>query len=225
MPEANFAAVMEHVFAREGGYVDHPADPGGATNMGITQATLAAWRGRAVTKAEVRALTREEASDIYYQRYWRAAGCHQMPPGFDLVLMDAAVNSGPVRGVRWLQEGLGVATDGIVGPITVEAAWKAGPDELRKAIDAREKFLRGLSTWSKFGRGWTRRLDEVRAAAAEMLLVHLLDAPAEPEAEAAEEAEEVEPGDRAYQLLTGAADLFHQAADMMNRAAEILKED
>ena len=70
MAESNFERALACVLRHEGGYGDHPADPGGATNFGVTRATLAHHRGRPVTKAEVRALTRAEAAGIYRQRYW-----------------------------------------------------------------------------------------------------------------------------------------------------------
>lgn len=162
-----FDACLAEVLKHEGGYVDHPDDPGGATNMGITHATLAAWRGKAVTKADVKALQRAEVASIYRSRYWLPVNGDALPPGVDLVLFDFAVNSGPARAVKTLQRVLGVTQDGAIGPVTM-AALKASPGPVTVIMDmsdARMAFLKSLKTWPTFGRGWTRRVDEVEAAA------------------------------------------------------------
>lgn len=95
MARETFAACLSETLAHEGGYVDHPKDPGGATNMGITQAALSDWRDRPVSRFEVRTLTRVEADAIYRARYWNAVRGDDLPPGLDLVAFDGAVNSGP----------------------------------------------------------------------------------------------------------------------------------
>lgn len=166
MAARNFAAALAHVLRQEGGYVDHPADPGGATNLGITQGTLAAWRGRAVNKDEVRALGREEAGAIYRARYWDAVRADTLPAGVDLSVFDCAVNSGPSRATRLLQRALGVAEDGLIGPATQAALDRADPAALIGAFTAaRLAFLEQLSTFPVFGRGWRRRLAATEAAA------------------------------------------------------------
>lgn len=169
MGAGGFEAALARVLAHEGGYVDHPSDPGGATNMGITHATLAAWRGRPVSKADVRALGQREAAAIYRARYWEPIRGDDLPGGLDYATFDAAVHSGPSRAVRWLQAALGVARDGIVGPVTLAAARAAGADALDRAVASRRAFLMSLAAWPTFGRGWGRRLDEVAAGARAML--------------------------------------------------------
>jgi lysozyme family protein len=166
MVRANFETALSAVLAHEGGYVDHPDDPGGATNMGVTHATLADWRGALVTRAEVRALTRAEAAAIYEARYWHAVRADELPGGLDLALFDFAVNSGPVRAIRSLQAVLGVAVDGRIGPITLAAIAVRDASALVGAMSAaRLAFLTRLSTFPVFGRGWTRRVEAVRTAA------------------------------------------------------------
>lgn len=169
MSGARFQACLQTVLAHEGGYVDHPRDPGGATNLGITRATLAAWRGLAVAdlpKAEVKSLGLEEAAAIYRARYWTRCGCDDLPAGLDLVVFDSAVNSGPGRSVGWLQAVLGVPVDGEVGPVTkASISARPVPDLLRAVLARRRAFLRRLPTWPVFGRGWTRRLRNVETAA------------------------------------------------------------
>lgn len=163
---ARFRACLAETLRHEGGYADHPADPGGATNMGITHLTLAAWRGKPVTKQDVRDLTKAEASAIYHARYWLPVKGDALPPGVDLAVFDYAVNSGTGRAVKALQKVLGVAQDGAIGALTLAAVAKAGPVTLIMDLcDARMVFLRGLVTWQTFGAGWTRRVSEVEDAA------------------------------------------------------------
>jgi lysozyme family protein len=159
-----FEDVMPHIFLWEGGYVDHPRDPGGATNMGITIGTLRRWRGEAVTKQDVQNLTKGEAEQIYKAYYWDVVRCDELPSGVNYVMMDAAVNSGPSASVKWIQKSLRVSVDGILGPVTMQAI-QSHPDKKKLALDAvqyRELFLRRLSTFNTFGRGWINRLNHVR---------------------------------------------------------------
>jgi lysozyme family protein len=162
--EARFAACVAEVLRQEGGYIDHPADPGGCTNRGITRATLVIWRRQPVTCAEVATLGEAEARAIYRAHYWNAVRGDDLPPGLDLVVLDAAVNSGRRRSVSWLQQAVGVEPDGAIGPRTL-AAVRAVNDHralLRRLCALRLDFLRGLPAWPEFGRGWQRRVDAVR---------------------------------------------------------------
>ncbi|RVU13206.1 glycoside hydrolase family 108 protein [Methylobacterium oryzihabitans] len=160
-----FGLVLKH----EGGYVDHPDDPGGATNLGVTIGTLSAWLGRAATKAEVRALTVAAVAPIYRARYWNAVRGDDLPAGLDYAVFDFAVNSGPGRAVMALQRALGVADDGRLGPVTLTALADKDPVALITALcDDRMAFLRKLSTWGSFGKGWTSRVQGVRAGALAM---------------------------------------------------------
>ena len=109
MTAANFDAAFKLTCEFEGGYVDDPDDPGGATNLGITLATLARWRGQPVTKADVKALTRTEAAAIYRKDYWDAVGGDAMPGGIDMTLFDHAVHSGPAAALKILREAVGLA--------------------------------------------------------------------------------------------------------------------
>lgn len=166
MASVSFARALAHVLRREGGYVDHPQDPGGVTNHGITHATLAAWRGRPVGKEEVRALTREDAGAIYRSRYWDTIAGDALPAGLDLALFDFAVNSGPGRAVRTLQRLIGTPIDGRVGPQTLAAVAARPPAAMISALcRARLSFLERLITFSVFGRGWRRRVAATETAA------------------------------------------------------------
>jgi len=167
--ERNFDKSMTEAYKHEGGYVDHPSDPGGATNMGITIGTLSAARGYRVTKRDVRNLTRAEASGIYRRNYWDRVRGDDLPAGLDYVTFDAAINSGPARGAKWTQRALGVAADGKIGNLTIKAARAAQPIPAVKAACAeRLRFLRSLRNWKTFGRGWGRRVAEVEVKAVVM---------------------------------------------------------
>lgn len=170
MAAEHFDRALALVLKHEGGYVDHPADPGGATNLGVTQATLTAHRARPVTKAEVRALTRAEAAAIYRRRYWDVVRGDELPPGLDLAVFDLAVNSGPGRAAKILQRALGVPQDGAIGPVTLSVLARADPAVLIAAVTReRLRFLQGLPTWPTFGRGWRRRVAAVEQEARALL--------------------------------------------------------
>lgn len=169
-----FEQCLSHVLEHEGGYVDDPEDPGGATNMGITRRTLADWRHVApwpdLPKTEVRNLKRSEAANIYQNRYWQVCGAQNMPVGLDLALFDFAVNSGPRRAVQYLQAIVRTIEDGVVGPRTLSAVERACRTRGVAALIAllcanRMAFLRRLSTYERFGSGWTSRVNAVRRQA------------------------------------------------------------
>lgn len=172
MSASNYERALREVLRHEGGYVDHPSDPGGATNMGITQRTLAAWRKTRVAKSDVRSLTHEEAASIYRAQYWAKVRADELPAGLDLAVFDLAVNSGPDRAIRMMQMVAGVALDGRIGPITLRAVTdQSGAELVEKLCDARLHFLSGLPTYPIFGRGWRRRVEEVRTLARRMALM------------------------------------------------------
>jgi len=165
-----FTRCVDLIFRHEGGFVDDPADPGGATNMGITIGTLAAVRGTPVTREDVQNLTREEARRIYRAHYWNALSCDSLPAGIDLVVFDFGVNAGVSRSAKLLQQLVHVEADGEIGPITAGAARTIDPDHVITAFsDARMDHYRSLSTWERFKDGWTRRTAEMREAALKML--------------------------------------------------------
>jgi lysozyme family protein len=168
---SRFIDLVEGVLDREGGYVDHRDDPGGCTNMGITIGTLGDWRGEKVTCDDVRALTRDEAKEIYHSRYWSAVRANAMPPGVDVMLFDFAVNAGPGRAAKILQTLLRkrdatLKVDGAIGPRTLAAVKKASARALIDEFHAEKmRFYRGLGTWNTFGKGWAARADAVLAEA------------------------------------------------------------
>ena len=164
-----FPQALKMVLHHEGGWADHPADPGGATMKGVTLATFSKHLGRPASKDELRAIKDEHLHEIYKKGYWDKASCDAMPAGVDLVVFDMAVNGGPGRAAKWLQEVVGVTADGAIGPGTMKAVLAEDPAELVSAYSfKRINFLQGLPTWPTFGKGWGRRVTEVASAAGTM---------------------------------------------------------
>lgn len=168
--EANYDICFDRVIAHEGGYANHPADPGGPTNWGVTQTTLSRWRKYPCTAADVKRLTKLEASLIYRSWYWKPVRGDALPAGLDYAVFDCAVNSGPGQAAKFLQRIAGVDVDGVIGEKTLNAlAGKRVADLINRYCDARLAFLKSLRTWRSFGKGWSRRIAEVRAFALQMV--------------------------------------------------------
>jgi lysozyme family protein len=166
----NFEKSLKMVLVHEGGYVNHPRDPGGATNRGVTQATYNRYRNsRGKVAQSVRAISEAEVREIYKLRYWDAVKADQLPSGVDYAAFDFAVNSGPSRAAKYLQRACGVDDDGIIGDMTIKAAGRSNPViVVSKMCDARLAWLKTLPTWGTFGKGWDRRVKGVKVAAMEM---------------------------------------------------------
>jgi lysozyme family protein len=169
--DRNFARALSLVLKHEGGWSDHPADPGGATMKGVTLENFRRYVKPGATKADLRKITDEQLSTVYRKFYWDAVSASDLPDGVDYAVFDFAVNSGPSRAAKYLQKAVGVAQDGKVGPQTIKAAQsKVYSAVINDICDARMKFLMGLSTWKTFGKGWTSRVSGVRAEALKMVL-------------------------------------------------------
>ncbi|MCR5859735.1 glycoside hydrolase family 108 protein [Mesorhizobium sp. J428] len=164
--DRNFERALKLVLKHEGGWSDHPADPGGATNKGVTLATFRRYVKADATKADLRAITDEQVATVYYRHYWAAVMAHELPAGLDYAVFDFAVNSGPSRAAKYLQAFVGTKQDGRVGPETLKAVAKHDASTLIDALcDKRMAFLKGLKTWPTFKKGWTSRVADVRAQA------------------------------------------------------------
>ncbi|RAK52147.1 glycoside hydrolase family 108 protein [Phenylobacterium deserti] len=175
MAAANFDRCLGAVLRHEGGYVDDPRDNGGATNKGVTLATLKEAKvdldGDGDTdKADLKRLTDKDAGKIYKARYWNTVHGDELPSGLDYMLFDASVNHGPARARRWLQQALGVSVDGVLGPKTFAALRAASAAALlAKIAGYREALYRNHEDFDRFGRGWMRRLTDVSRVASQML--------------------------------------------------------
>ncbi len=163
MADANFDQCMNYLFSVEGGYVDNPRDPGGATNMGITLATLTAWRNAPVSKADVQALTQNEATAIYHANYWNVLRCGGLPSGIDLMVFDAGVNTGNSHSAKTLQTIVNCGADGVIGPATLQAVATAVNASgtlsiLTQFSKAQSDYYHSLATFDTFGAGWLARV-------------------------------------------------------------------
>jgi lysozyme family protein len=168
----NFDACFNLMLAHEGGYVDHPSDPGGRTNLGVTQRVWEEWLGRPVSEKEMRALTPAMVKPLYKRKYWDAVRADDLVDGVDYCVFDVAVNSGPGRAIKFLQSCVGVTPDGGFGPRTLAAVKEAekDPNRLVELYCARRlEFLQSLKTFETFGKGWSRRVQEVKDKALKML--------------------------------------------------------
>ena len=163
----NFASSLQHVLVHEGGYVDHPKDPGGATNKGVTPAVFQRFYGASMGKDALRAITDAQLEHIYTTDYWDKCRCDDLPDGVDYVVFDQAVNSGSGQSAKSLQAAVGVSVDGGIGPQTIAATLQCSPAQIiNEMCDARLAFLQRIQhgeLWETFGRGWQARVDGVRA--------------------------------------------------------------
>lgn len=161
--KANFEKVLLQVLRHEGGWSDHPRDPGGATMKGVTLAVYRRFYGEERTKDDLRSISEQELEAIYRMDYWDKCWCDELPEGIDLALFDTAVNSGPSRAIRFIQQAVETDVDGAIGPNTLTSILSAeSVDLVNKLLDARLTFLQSLGTWDVFGKGWTRRVEDLR---------------------------------------------------------------
>jgi lysozyme family protein len=169
-----FNACLGFTLAQEGGYVDDPDDPGGATNMGITLATLQQWnRDPALGPVAVQDMTEQTAAAIYAALYWNVLRGHALPAGIDLTAFDFGVNAGTRCSAKLLQQALGFPpnqVDGYVGPQTLAAAAKANAAQaIGDLAELQANYYRGLDDFADFGTAWLARTDRRRQAALALL--------------------------------------------------------
>lgn len=166
---SNLDRSLNEVLKHEGGFVNHPKDPGGATNLGVTIANFRRYVKPGGTVDDLRKLTIAQAKTVYERHYWDAVRGSQLPSGLDFSVFDFGVNSGPKRAIKLLQRLVGVNPDGVIGPKTLEAVEKINASWLiRDFNDARLAWLKRLPTWKTFGRGWENRVNNVRNVALDM---------------------------------------------------------
>lgn len=164
--KSNFEDCLARVLASEGGFVNHKSDPGGMTNLGCTKATWEEYVGHLVSEADMRALKPDDVAPLYKRKYWDRASCDLLPSGLDYAVFDAAINSGPGRAVKWLQEVAGTPVDGSIGKQTLAAVDAFSPLEIiAQYNDRRLQFLESLPTWPTFGKGWGNRVSHVQSVA------------------------------------------------------------
>lgn len=167
----NLERSIQEVLKHEGLFSDHPADPGGATNYGVTLKTYRRYkRNPHLTAEDLKNITMDEVHDIYKIGYWDPIKADELPSGVDFVVFDMAINAGPGRAAKLLQEVLGVVVDGIIGKNTIKAANQGYPEKVvRDYTQVREGYYRLLPHFSTFGKGWLRRTHESETIALTML--------------------------------------------------------
>ena len=162
----NFDECLKMLLHHEGGYVNHPKDPGGETNLGVTKRVYEKWGG---TK-DMKDLTVEDVAPIYKKEYWDKCRCDDLESGVDWAVFDWAVNSGTGRAAKAIQKICGASQDGAIGPKTLALI---GTQNTQYVIEEfgkiRQDFYESLKTFDTFGRGWTRRNKETTEKALEMI--------------------------------------------------------
>lgn len=167
--ESNFPRALKLVLKHEGGFVDHPNDPGGATNKGVTIGTYRRYVNRKGTVADLKRITDAQVAAVYKRHYWDKVRGDALPSGIDYAVFDFAVNSGPARAAKYLQRVLGVSQDGAIGLATIAAAARADSRKVvERLCDDRMAFLKRLKHWPTFKNGWTSRVSGVRSVALDM---------------------------------------------------------
>ena len=168
-PSDNFNACMAFVWPEEGGFSNDPQDHGGPTNLGVTEPDLVR-AGMPATIDDIKALTKPiAAARIYRPFYWNAMHCDELPRGVDLCVFDLGINAGIHEAAKLLQRDVGVATDGVIGPLTIAAVkTKAPADIIRTFTEERLSFYQSLKQFDRFGRDWTKRTNDCHAAALKM---------------------------------------------------------
>ena len=161
----NFSECLKMLLKHEGGFINHPKDPGGMTNLGVTKAVYDKWTGKESSEDDMRAITPDDVAPIYKKNYWDKVCGDDLPSGLDWAAFDWAVNSGSKRPAKAIQRVVGASQDGSIGPMTLQAVADLDPDRIIEAVyHTRQKFYENLSTFDTFGKGWTRRNKETLEA-------------------------------------------------------------
>ena len=166
----NFHDSLIMLLKHEGGFVNHPRDPGGMTNLGVTKKVYEEWMGREVSEQEMRDLQPKDVRDLYKKNYWDRCKCDDLPSGLDFAVFDWAVNSGTGRSSKGVQKACGAEPDGAIGPKTLALVKGQNTQYMiEKFGEIRQNFYESLSTFDTFGKGWTRRNKETTEEALKMV--------------------------------------------------------
>ena len=166
----NWIKCLEIILHHEGGYVNHPKDPGGETNLGVTKKVYEYFGG---TK-DMKDLTREDVEPIYKKNYWDRVKGDQLPAGLDLCVFDFGVNAGTGRAAKFLQKIIGTTVDGGIGPNTLKKLGEyvdeyGVENTIKRYQESRQKYYESLSTFDTFGKGWTHRVNETTESAKDLI--------------------------------------------------------
>lgn len=164
----NFKHCLDLVLKSEGGWVNHPSDPGGETNLGVTKRVWEEYVGHPVES--LKKLTKEDVAPLYELKYWRPCYGEVLPRGLDFVVFSMGVNAGPGRSVKLLQQSIGCVSDGVIGPRTRELISASNTATLiAKFSETRREYYRSLKTFPIFGKGWLARVDKEESEALDMV--------------------------------------------------------
>jgi lysozyme family protein len=175
MAAENYQKCLEAILHHEGGYVNHPKDPGGETNLGMTKRVYEEWcKANDLYQKDMKDLIIEDVAPIYRKNYWDRVKGDRLPNGLDLCVFDFGVNAGTGRGAKFLQAIVGAGQDGAIGPGTLGKVEEyLNINSVEEAImeyqHRRQNYYQSLKTFGTFGRGWTRRVNETTEMALEML--------------------------------------------------------
>ena len=165
--QGNFGHCLDLVLKSEGGWVNHPSDPGGETNLGVTKRVWEEWVGHPVES--MKNLTKDQVAPLYEQKYWRPCYGEVLPRGLDLVVFSMGINAGPGRSVKLLQQSIGCVPDGIIGPRTRGLICESNIATLiSKFSESRRDYYRTLKNFPVFGKGWLARVDKEEQEALQM---------------------------------------------------------
>lgn len=168
--------IIKDIIKREGGFIDHPDDRGGATKYGVTAKSLAHYLGREPNTDDIKNISRDDAFEIYYLQYYKRPGIDQLPNEIQELVLDMSVNHGPKRAVKLLQKtlitnGVMIAADGLIGNKTTAAVADVERRRGFKAIingmvDNRvefyEKIVKHDDSQRVFLAGWVNRAESFR---------------------------------------------------------------
>jgi lysozyme family protein len=168
--QGNFKECLDLVLKSEGGYINHPSDPGGRTNFGVTQRVWEEYTGHEADEKIMRGLTPEKVAPLYEQRYWRPCYGEILPKGLDFLCFSFGVNAGSGRAVKLLQQSLGLVSDGIIGPRVMQKLRESNiADVIKGFSESRREYYKSLKTFPIFGKGWIARTDREEQEALQMV--------------------------------------------------------
>jgi lysozyme family protein len=164
----NFKECLELLLKSEGGWVNHPSDPGGETNLGVTKRVWEEYVGHPVES--LKKLTKDDVAPLYELKYWRPCYCEVLPRGLDFVIFSMGVNAGPGRSIKLLQQSIGCVPNGVIGPKTRDLISSSnGANLVTKFSEARREYYKSLKTFPIFGKGWLARVDREETEALDMI--------------------------------------------------------
>jgi lysozyme family protein len=165
--QGNFKECLDLVLKSEGGWVNHPSDPGGETNLGVTKRVWEEYVGHPVES--LKKLTKEEVAPLYEQKYWRPCYGEVLPRGLDFVVFSMGINAGTGRSIKLLQSSIGCVPDGVIGPTTRKLISDSNSATLiAKFSESRREYYRSLKNFPIFGKGWLSRVDREESEALNM---------------------------------------------------------